>query len=261
MFLFDGAPMPHIAIIIPAYNEEKRIGRMLATYLDYFEKIPLYAKEKVSADFIVVLNGCKDNTARVVREIAAYSTNVRCIELQQAGKGLAVRAGFRAALVLEREADLVGFVDADMATQPQYFYDLVRKIDKYDGIIASRYMPGARVHPARPLIKRWGSRLMYDSWVKLLFGMHYHDVQCGAKLFSRKVIEMSIPFLHVQHWSFDVELLYICKQLGFEIKEHPTIWYDQTDSKLNIIRDGLRMPLSLVKVRLKHRHMPVSNKV
>ena len=241
--------MKRIAIIIPAYNEEKRIGTTLQAYLTYFAQ-PQHTN--IAIEFIIVLNGCTDNTEQVVQTIAQGYGNVQIITITQAGKGLAVAYGFKAALELAPAVDLIGFVDADMATQPRYFHDLIEQQKIYDGIIASRYMPGASVYPQRPWIKRIGSRLMYDSLVTALFGMRYHDVQCGAKLFKREVIAAIFPRLHVRQWSFDVELLYLCKQFGFNIKEHPTVWHDQTDSKLSIIRDGLRMPWSLVKIRIRH---------
>jgi glycosyltransferase involved in cell wall biosynthesis len=245
--------MKRIAIIIPAYNEEKRIGSTLTTYYDYFQKYT----DALRVEFIIVLNGCVDDTERVVRSIAVGKPHMHMVVLQESGKGLAIMHGFKAALSLANPVDTIGFVDADMATQPQYFHDLIHNQNHYDGIIASRYMPGASVYPQRPWIKRMGSRLVYDSLVTALFGMRYHDVQCGAKIFKREVVAALVPYLHIRQWSFDVELLYLCKRLGFTVKEHPTVWHDQTGSKLSIIRDGLRMPWSLVKIRIHYLRVPV----
>jgi hypothetical protein len=119
-------------------------------------------------------------------------------------------------------------------------------------MIASRYMPGAQVYPPRPRIKRWGSKLIYEPLVYLLFGLSYYDFQCGAKLFKRAVIERIVNDLTAAHWTFDIELLYLCKKYGFVIKEVPTIWYDQTDSKLNIRRSGLYMLTSVLNLRLRN---------
>jgi glycosyltransferase involved in cell wall biosynthesis len=248
--------MKRIAIIIPAYNEEKRIGTTLQAYLTYFSALQCSPINPILTTFIIVLNGCTDTTEDVVHQITQGYGNVHIINVKQAGKGLAVAYGFEAALELSPAVDLIGFVDADMATKPRYFHDLIEEQGVHDGIIASRYMPGASVYPQRPWIKRVGSRLIYDSLVTALFGMRYHDVQCGAKLFTRNAIAAIFPRLHVRQWSFDVELLYLCKRFGFNIKEHPTVWYDQTDSKLSIMRDGLRMPWSLVKIRIHHMRSP-----
>jgi hypothetical protein len=120
-----------------------------------------------------------------------------------------------------------------------------------DGIIASRYMPGAQVFPPRPAYKRWGSRLIYEPLVKLLFGLSYYDLQCGAKLFTRATIAKITSYLTIQQWAFDVELLYLCKKFGFTIREIPTVWTDQEDSKLTL-RAGLRMLKQLFSLRLRH---------
>lgn len=246
-----------LSIIFPAHNEEKRIGRTLRAYHQFFTQVR--EQNDLDFEFVVVLNGCKDNTIGVVEECRKTCGNIIILDLPQGGKGLAIKAGFADALT--RPNDLIGFVDADMATLPQHFFDLVLHIslnssgrtgEGYDGVIASRYMFGSMVTPARPKLKRWGSKLVYESWVRLLFGVDYCDYQCGAKLFKRAVIEKVTPQLTVRQWAFDVELLYLCKINGFNIKEIPTVWTDQHGSTLTPIRSGLRMLGSLFRLRLRH---------
>jgi glycosyltransferase involved in cell wall biosynthesis len=236
-----------LSIIVPAHNEEKRIGKMLRTYHQFFSDVR--AQNDLDFEFVVVLNGCKDNTIGVVEDLRKTCGDIIILDLPEGGKGLAIKAGFADALT--RPNDLIGFVDADMATLPQHFYDLVLHKNNYDGVIASRYMFGSMVTPPRPKMKRWGSKLIYESWVRLLFGLNYHDYQCGAKLFSRAVIANVTPELTVRQWAFDVELLYLCKRDGFKIKEIPTVWADQHGSTLTPIRSGLRMLASLFKLRLR----------
>lgn len=236
--------MQKISIIIPAHNEEKRIGKTLQTYSEYFKQ----HADQCAYEFVVVLNGCIDNTYQIVQEKQKEFGSIIIIDIPQAGKGLAIKAGFADAL--SRENDLIGFVDADMATEPCYFYDL-KHTGEYDGIIASRYMPNAQLFPPRPAIKRWGSKIVYESLVWLLFGMNYYDYQCGAKLFKRDVIKAILPDLTVRQWAFDVELLYLCKKFNFRIKELPTVWYDRADSKLKL-SSGITMLGSLFKVRWRH---------
>ncbi len=173
--------------------------------------------------------------------------NLLAIDIPQGGKGLAIAAGFKDALL--RHNDLIGFVDADMATSPEAFYDLIKEINGYDAIIASRYMPGAKVTPPRPWVKRWGSKIFFETLTRLLFGINYYDTQCGAKLFKRRVIEKISPYLSVRQWAFDMEILYLCKRFGFMVKEHPTIWHDKAGSKLRMMRAGSRMLGTLFNVR------------
>lgn len=238
-----------ISIVIPAHNEEQRLGRTLQTYAEFFSE---KKNAHIIDDFeiVTVLNGCSDNTYDVACKHAQIHSEITVIQYQQAGKGFAIAQGF--AHALNGPADLIGFVDADMATRPEYFFQLIEHIPSHDGIIASRYMKGAQVTPARPLIKRMGSKLVYENLAWLLFGIRYQDFQCGAKLFKREVIQTIVDKLTVAQWAFDVELLYLCKKHKAHIKEIPTIWHDQADSKLKLLKGGLRMLSSLVKLRLVH---------
>lgn len=248
-----------ISIVIPAYNEEKRIKKTIRAYHQFF--LNKQENSELSFELVIALNGCKDQTLAIVeriREQLAKNTIV-IIDMQEAGKGLAIKQGFANALT--RNNDLIGFVDADMATAPEAFYELAQvlltqnpgapKEAKIDGVIASRYMPGAQITPARPAYKRYGSRIIYEPFVWLFFGLSYYDLQCGAKLFKRSVLEKITPQLTVTQWAFDVELLYLCKKAGYTIKEIPTIWHDQADSKLTL-RGGLRMFSALFKVWWQH---------
>lgn len=234
-----------ISIIIPAYNEENRIERTLRTYYQFFSQ---KQSANISVEFVVVLNGCVDNTLQVVERTRdeLMADNIFIINLAQAGKGLAIKAGFLDAL--KRNNDFIGFVDADMSTLPDAFYDLIVHASDSDGVIASRYMPGACITPQRPLYKRWGSRIFYEPLVKLFFGLSYYDLQCGAKIFKRSVNEKITPHLTVTQWAFDVELLYRCRKHGFVIKEVPTVWADKDGSKLTL-RAGMRMLGALMKLR------------
>lgn len=236
-----------LAIIIPAHNEQGRIGKTIDSYHAFFNQ---EKTNHLKATFIIVLNGCTDNTVAVVQERQHALSNIISIEVKEAGKGLAVTIGFEKAL--QGEYDLIGFVDADMATSPPYFYALIEHLNGYDGIIASRYLKESNVFPPRPAIKEWGRRLIYQPLVRILFGLCFADYQCGAKLFRHKVIKTVTPHLTVRQWAFDVELLYLCKKYGFTIREWPTVWHDQADSKLNIGSGGLAMIPHLFKVWWRH---------
>ena len=240
-----------ISIIIPAYNEQSRIERTVRAYHKFFAQ--KQHTDFLDCELVIVANGCTDNTMAVVErvrnDLAATNDSIVILNLLQGGKGLAIKAGFADALT--RNNDMIGFVDADMATSPEAFYDLIVNMGDYDGTIASRYMPGAQIFPPRPAYKRWGSRLIYEPFVKLLFGLSYYDLQCGAKIFKRYVLEKVTPQLTIRQWAFDVELLYLCKKFGYTIKEVPTVWHDQEDSKLTLV-GGLKMFWYLFKLRLAH---------
>lgn len=243
---FAGARMK-ITIVIPAHNEANRIGKTLQAYHDFF------ASHNAGINFLVVLNGCSDNTLSVVNDLQQKLGSIEIFDLKEAGKGLAIKAGF--AQALQSDAQLIGFVDADMATSPEQFARLIDQLGAADGIIASRYLKESTVVPARPPVKEWGRRLVYQPLVWLLFGLRFADYQCGAKLFKRAVIAYVTPRLTVRQWAFDVELLYLCKRGGFTIKEVPTVWHDQADSKLKILGSGLPMLSALFKTRWRHSYL------
>lgn len=236
----------HLSIVIPAHNEADRIGKTLEQYSLYFSRL-----EQITYELVVVLNGCVDTTKEVVEQAQKTYGSIVCIETEQAGKGLAVALGFKDALI--RKNDYIGFVDADMSTLPQDFALMIPYLERYDGVITSRYMAGSDIYPPRPFVKKWGRKLVYHSMVRCMFGLSYSDYQCGAKLFRRSVIEKIAPLLKVKQWAFDVELLYLCKKYGFNIVEIPTVWRDQANSKLKILRSGMRMLGSLFEIRKYHK--------
>lgn len=227
----------HIVIIIPAYNEEHRISHTLAQYITYF--LPRGVVEHNTYTFLIALNGCTDGTAHVVKKIQAAYPCVTMIESPVAGKGLALRHAFMEALAMN--AHIIGFVDADQSTRPDYFHQLLEQAYEVDAAIASRYMPESIVTPTRPWYKQWGRKVIYNPLVGLLFGMDYYDYQCGAKILSASLVRAVLPHLTVNQWAFDIELLYEIKRAGGVVKEVPTVWYDREGSKFASVRHGLEM--------------------
>ena len=136
-----------------------------------------------------------------------------------------------------------------MATPPVAFYNLIKNMRDNDGVIASRYLPGAIVNPKQPLKRIIVSRI-FNFLIKILLSLSYKDTQCGAKLFKREPINKVIPLLTMSKWAFDVDLIYSIKRLGFKIKEFPTIWSDKKDSKLSLISAGPWMVLGIIRLRL-----------
>lgn len=229
-----------LTIIIPAHNEELRIGRMLDAYLPYFTE--RYGRD---VEFLAVVNGSTDRTADVVASYAARFPGLRSIvEPKPIGKGGALIVGFKAA-----QGDLVGFVDADGATPPEAFDELVARIGPADAIIASRWAPGAKVSPRQPLDRRLASRT-FNGLTRLLFGLRLTDTQCGAKLLRRETVQRVLPALGITRWAFDVDLLFQIRRAGCRIVEIPTVWHDVEGSKVDVTRASTEMLLALVRLRL-----------
>lgn len=234
-------PDPSLLILIPAYNEERRIEPMLRGYADFFAKN--YAGK---FQIVVVLNGCTDNTLAVVQKVAAAFPVIRALEFKEPiGKGGALIEGLK----LSAHADLIGYVDADGATPPRAFSDLVTKIENADCIIASRWLPGAVIHQSQRSHRQFASRIFHGI-VQFLFRMNIHDTQCGAKVMKTAAVETIHDRLTTADMAFDINLLYSLKHAGFKIVEVPTEWTDIAGSKVMLGRSSLTMFLSVLRVRL-----------
>ncbi|MEI6149127.1 MAG: glycosyltransferase [bacterium] len=229
-----------LSIVIPAHNEEHRIGRMLDGYLPFFSE--RYGDD---VEFLVVINGSTDDTQGVVEAYRGrYPTLRTLIEPKPVGKGGALMIGFR-----EARGDLVGFVDADGSTPAAAFQDLVDNIGDAGVIIASRWCAGAQVSPKQPLDRRLSSRI-FNLITRLLFGLRLTDTQCGAKLMQRHALQTVLPIIGITRWAFDVDLLFQMRRAGFKIKEIPTIWRDVEGSKVQIGKASTEMMLALTRLRL-----------
>ncbi len=230
-----------IAIIIPSYNEEKRIERTLKEYLSFFKK----KKEKF--EIIVSINGTSDQSPKIIKKIGAKHKEIKILEFKRGAKGFAITEGFKEAL--KSNIDLIGFVDADMATPPEAFYDLIKKTKNSEGSIASRWMKESIIKTEQSFMRKFVSR-GFNLIVKTLFLMNYRDTQCGAKLFRKNVIKKILPEIKLTEWAFDVNLLYLCKRNKFKIKEIPTTWSEPGGTRLNLKKVPLQMFLSIVRLRL-----------
>ncbi|MBU0707630.1 glycosyltransferase family 2 protein [Patescibacteria group bacterium] len=235
-----------LSLIIPAYNESKRIRKTLEAYV----KKTFPGKKEI----IVVLNGCTDNSREVVEQaIKELGNEIVLYEIKEGSKGKAVRYGFERA-----QGDIVGFLDADGATSPEEFDKLVDQIVKHgvDGAIASRWCKGSKVIGRTSVFRTIASQGFYIL-TKALFWMPFRDSQCGAKLFKKEVIKRILPKLKVENMAFDVEILYLIHSAGFKIREVPTVWVDQASSEqfasmTKLARVSLRMFLTIIALRFKH---------
>ena len=231
---------PSLLLLIPAYNEERRIGPVLRSYAEF---VPKHYDGKFQ--LVVVLNGCRDNTLGVVQAVAAeFPVITWVVHPDSIGKGGALIEGLKLAPL----ADLIGYVDADGATEPPAFLDLVRRAKEADCVIGSRWLPGAVLHQLQSGQRRFASR-SFHAIVQIFFGMNIKDTQCGAKVMRREVVEKIHRSLVIADMAFDINLLYLVKRNGFSILEVPTEWTDKMGSKVALFRSSLTMLLSVIRVR------------
>jgi len=229
-----------LSIVVPAYNEERRLARMLSEYLAYFE--PRYGED---FEMVVSVNGSTDRTEDIAREFASAHPAVRVVvERGAIGKGGAVVRGGEVA-----RGELVGFADADGSTPPEAFDALVPAIGDAGLVSANRWCRESVVEPRQPLKRRVISRI-YNAIVRVLFKLHTSDTQCGAKLMTKAAWDKVMPTLDITRWAFDVDLLFKARRAHVGIKEVPTVWRDREGSKIHFFRSSLEMLLSLGRLRL-----------
>ena len=232
---------PSLLLLVPAYNEEQRIEPVLRDYARYFER-----HYRGKFQLVVVLNGCRDNTRGVIERVAAEHPAIGFREFPEPiGKGGALIEGLKLAPL----ADLIGYVDADGATPPRAFHELVKRSGEADCVIGSRWLPGAVLHVEQNSKRQFACRV-FHAIVELFFQMHIRDTQCGAKVMRPQAIQAIHSTLRIADMAFDINLLYSLKRAGYRIREVPTEWTDKIGTKVRLFGTSLVMFLSVIRIRL-----------
>ncbi len=234
--------IPAISIIVPAYEEQARLGDSVRQILAYIEL------GKLSAELIVVDDGSKDNTA-VIAESAAndYSdlpTKVIRYETNR-GKGFAVKTGLLAA-----RAPLAVFSDADLSTPIEELPKLVEPIERgeYDVTFGSRALDRRLIGEHQPWRREQGGKVM-NFVIKAMSGLPFADTQCGFKAFDMKKFRPLLEKMTIDRFGFDVEFLFVAAYHKLRLKEIPVRWNNVEGSKVSVLRDTRRMFTELNQIR------------
>jgi glycosyltransferase involved in cell wall biosynthesis len=221
-------------IVIPAHNEEHRIGRTLSAYRT------VCGGRNVR--FQVALDGCTDRTAEIVTDHRSDDARVQLHEYPKLGKGGVIAETFR-----RSSADVLGFVDADCATPPAEMLRLADVAARSGGAIASRHHPASVLPRSRSRVRR-ATSAGFAFGVRQLLGLSYSDTQCGAKVLRRDAAEQILPRVAAKDLLFDVELLLAARETGQQIVEVPTVWIDQDGSRVDPVADTRKMSVSLFRL-------------
>jgi dolichyl-phosphate beta-glucosyltransferase len=254
-----------VCIVLPAYNEELRIGPALDELFGYLDRRGQRGRERspgsvelpAQVTVLVVDDGSTDRTASLVRsrpEAAADAAIPRLNVISQphGGKGAAVRAGMLAA-----DADAIIFADADMATPPDELPRLVTALNETSVALGSRIQPDGRdMRGSQPRLRRWlgrGFHFLASLWVV----GDVQDTQCGFKGFTREAAHDLFARQQVTSIVFDVELIYLARRRGYEVVTVPIRWDDRRGSRMRA-RPGLalRVAWDLFRIPLLHRRVP-----
>jgi dolichyl-phosphate beta-glucosyltransferase len=228
-----------LEVVIPAYNEQDRIGRTLARIREYYDE------QAYSWRCTVVSDGSSDNTVSLATEFANQDERFRVLAYEKnRGKGYAVRYG-----MLQADAERVLFCDADLATPQEETEKLLAAMEKgADVAIGSRPLKDSALEVRQPLYRELLGR-MFNKAVQLLATKGIDDTQCGFKMFTANANREIFQRCKLDGFSFDFEALMIARDLGLSIAEVPIRWRHQEGSKVVLLRDGPRMLRDLVKLR------------
>ena len=227
------------SFIVPAYNESERLTVSLPKILDYVRQ------QALPSEIIVVNDGSQDDTADVVRRFMAANPDVRLVENPgNRGKGYSVRNG-----MLHATGDVVLFTDADLSS-PIYEADKLFAAIRQgaDVAIGSRWLQRDLQTERQPWYRQLYGR-MFNVALRVMLGLKYRDTQCGFKAFTRRAVQTIFTRQRVERWGFDPELLFLADKFEFRTAEVPVEWAHDHRSKINPLRDGMKMMVEMLAVR------------
>src|SRR5829696_5181336 len=228
-----------VEVVVPVYNEQDALLESIPALCAYLETYFPYRWSVVIAD-----NASTDATLAVAEELAAaYHPHVSVLHLDEKGRGRALKAAW-----LASEADVVAYMDVDLSTNLWSFLPLVAPLatGHSDLAIGSRLLKGATV------TRQWRRELIsrcYNLLIKILFGNHFSDAQCGFKAIKRGVAQELLPQVEDGEWFFDTELLLLAEERGYRISEVPVDWIEDLDSRVDVASTALTDVKGLLRVR------------
>jgi dolichyl-phosphate beta-glucosyltransferase len=232
---------PLLTIIIPAYNEERRLPRSLEQIVAFVQQ------QSEPMEVLVVENGSRDRTTEIAERYAAAHSFVHVMHSEK-GKGAAVRAGMMAG-----RGRYLFICDSDLSmpiAEVRKF--LPPEQGNYDVAIASREGPGAHRY-GEPAYRHLMGRV-FNLIVRVLAIPGFQDTQCGFKSFRREIARDVFASLTMTGWAFDVEALFVALQRGYRVVSVPIDWYFDADSRVDPLRDTWRMLRDVFRIRLNGWH-------
>ena len=227
-----------LSIIIPVFNEETRLPKTIEKVVSFLREQPY------QAEVLLVENGSQDRTLEIAEQYARIHPYLRVLQVEERGKGVAVKHGMLAAT-----GEYRFMCDADFSMPVSEINRfLPPEQSGFDIAIASREAAGA-VRYEEPYYRHFVGRI-FNGLIRLIALPGLHDTQCGFKCFRAGVAEELFRLQTIKGWSFDVEVLYVAKMRGHRIIELPIPWYFNPESKVSVLRDSLHMALDLFTIRI-----------
>ncbi len=233
---------PELSIVIPAFNEEKRLPRALGLLRDYFAAENMGAGE---IEILVVDDGSSDGTARIAEEWAQQMPWIRLVSNgSNRGKGYSVRHG-----MLEARGRIALFTDADLSSAIEESEKLFAAIrDGNDVAIGSRALDRSLISVRQARLRELAG-MIFNGFVRLFTGLPFHDTQCGFKAFVREPSRIVFEQQRIEGFGFDPEILFLAVRHGLRAAEIPVRWAHDPASKVHVVYDSLRMFGDLIYIR------------
>jgi glycosyltransferase involved in cell wall biosynthesis len=230
---------PRYSIVIPAFNEEARIGATLERVMECVET------RGWNAEVLVVDDGSSDKTAAIVSDMVGRFSQLRLIENgHNRGKGYSVRNG-----ILQARGAIVMFTDADLSAPLEEAERLFAAlVEGADVAIGSRWLDRSRQTMQQPIYRRFFGRCF--NWLtRLVMNLPLADTQCGFKAFRQEAARAIFIRQRIERWGFDPEILYLALRLGLRVEEVAVTWGHDDRSRISYVKDGMKMLEDLVRVR------------
>jgi dolichyl-phosphate beta-glucosyltransferase len=226
-----------LSVVIPAYNEAGRIGPSLEKAVSVLKRLA------PSHEILIVDDGSRDRTVEVAREAAREADQFRALVNEvNLGKGGAVRRG-----MLEAAGDWVLFCDADESTPMATLESFLPHTATQAVIIGTRKNREARVARHQPWLRESMGK-GFTLLARMLAGVYVTDFTCGFKLFRRDAAQAIFSRQTLSDWSFDAEILFLARHLGYAIHEIPVIWTNDEDTRVRLLKDTLDSARGLLKI-------------
>jgi hypothetical protein len=240
-----GDNAPRLSVVLPAFNEARRLAELASRFQVAVDEGALC---QPATELILVDDGSSDGTAARAEELLGDTfQRLRVLRLHDnRGKGAAVRLGVAAAA-----APVVLFMDADMSVDPSEIPGLIGALDDADVAIGSRSVDASIVETdgVQRKIMGW----TFNAIVGVATGLPYRDTQCGFKAFRTPVARILFHLMTVERFAFDVELLYLARQMSMGIVEVPVHWREMSHSTVRMVADPVSMTRDVLGVRWRRK--------
>ena len=229
-------PKMKLSIVIPAFNEEKRIKSTLESLVNRFN----------SSCEIIVVSESNDKTDYIVTEFSKTSAVIKLLaSSQRLGKGGAFKKGVRNA-----HGEIVMLLDSDLPVPISDVEKVISLMKRVDVAVASREVEGTKILVYPPMARVFAGKA-FSRIFNALFNLNVKDTQCGCKAFRKEVLEKVLNNVESNGFEFDAELLFKCRRAGYKIIEVPVTWSFKPDSKLSLFQDTLKMSRGVLKLWVK----------